>query len=181
MHPSMTSQEIELFKKYVSKSIHYLEFGSGGSTVLADKFQDIKTIVSIESDHSFGNMVQKLCNKALVKWVDIGEISSYGHPKNESMRQFWPNYSCPNDLTIVPDTILIDGRFRVACGLQSCLKYPNATILIHDFTNRPEYHVLLNFLNIVEQVDTLIVAKVKHHNNNSGIIALYEHYKYIQD
>jgi hypothetical protein len=91
----------------------------------------------------------------------------------------WPNYSSADIGT--PDTILIDGRFRVACGLQCCIKHPNATILMHDFTNRPEYHVLLNYMDIVKSVDTLVCVKVKLDNDKEKLLELYDTYKFIQD
>jgi hypothetical protein len=176
MQPAMTYNEIQLFKKYISQSIHYAEFGSGGSTCLVDKMPNIKTGVSIESDNAFRNYVQSLCTKLKVLWIDIGETASYGHPKNESMKHLWENYSKANIGT--PDTILIDGRFRVACGLQCCLNCVDSIILIHDFLNRPEYHILLNFLDIIETCDSLIVARVKSNNNKDNILELYEQYKY---
>ncbi|WP_232473249.1 hypothetical protein [Brachyspira sp. SAP_772] len=59
------------------------------------------------------------------------------------------------------DTILVDGRFRVACVLNSIFYCRNAVIIIHDFFNREYYNVLLNYLDIVEKADTLGVFKIK--------------------
>lgn len=179
MIPAMTLREINVLKTYLYKSTNYVEFGSGGSTVLADTISNIQSIISVESDKMFGKHVQSLCSKAQIIWINIGEISSYGHPKDDSMKNCWPNYSSVD--VGMPDTILIDGRFRVACGLQCCLKYRGSTILIHDFTNRPEYHVLLKFLDIEDQVDTLVVTRVKPNINKEELLTLYEKYMFIQD
>jgi hypothetical protein len=41
------------------------------------------------------------------------------------------------------DLYLVDGRFRVACFMQIILHaHPDALIAIHDFANRPQYHVI---------------------------------------
>ena len=59
--------------------------------------------------------------------------------------------------------ILIDGRFRVACAL-NVLKHINRDtyVYIHDFTDRPKYHVLLNYYEIVDKADRLVkLRKIK--------------------
>ena len=54
----------------------------------------------------------------------------------------------------------MDGRFRVACILQACLKCGDRSrILVHDFFNRPAYFVVLPFLNLVCRVDTFGLFK----------------------
>lgn len=50
------------------------------------------------------------------------------------------------------DLVFIDGRFRVAC----CLKCydvikDECLIAFDDFLNRPEYHVVLNYFDIVDK------------------------------
>jgi len=175
----MSREEVAMFKKYLTQSAHYSEFGSGGSTCLVNSLDTIKTIVSVENDRDFRNKVQALCPRSDVRWINTGNTGAYGHSVNNSQMNLWPDYSAEDIGN--PDTILIDGRFRVACGLQCCIKYPNATILIHDFMNRPEYHILLNFMDVIESVDTLVCVKVKPNNNLQKIHELYEKYKFIQD
>ena len=50
------------------------------------------------------------------------------------------------------DFILIDGRFRVACCLKlfDCIQ-ENCMIAFDDFLNRPQYHVVLEFFDIIEE------------------------------
>lgn len=62
------------------------------------------------------------------------------------------------------DLIFIDGRFRVAC----CLKcYPSISkscfIVFDDFLNRPQYHVVLDYFDIIEktQDNRLTILKKK--------------------
>ena len=172
----MSDREKVLFKKYVSKSVHYAEFGSGGSTLYVDKQPNILSCISVESDPAFADKIRSECKKSSVCHADIGAVSGWGYPADTTPSDKWLNYSKYDVGT--PDTILIDGRFRVACILQSCLTHPNAVLMIHDFTNRPEYHCVLPYLNIIEVADTLVVATIQL---NDSIHELYERYKFITD
>ena len=59
--------------------------------------------------------------------------------------------------------MLVDGRFRVACALQLLLRSRKKTprILVHDFTPREYYHVLLKFFDVIEQADTAVILERK--------------------
>jgi hypothetical protein len=54
--------------------------------------------------------------------------------------------------------ILVDGRFRVACALHA-IDYldNNGILLVHDYTNRPQYHVIEQFYRKIGGVETLAV------------------------
>jgi hypothetical protein len=44
------------------------------------------------------------------------------------------------------DLYLIDGRFRVACFMETLMRCkPDAVLLMHDYAPRPEYHVVEQF------------------------------------
>ena len=77
------------------------------------------------------------------------------------------------------DLVLIDGRFRVACAALICLhpKYVKR-ICFDDFTSRPQYHVILPFIDILETVDTMIVFQPKVGFDRAALQELYETYKY---
>jgi hypothetical protein len=56
------------------------------------------------------------------------------------------------------DLVLIAGRFRVACGLNSFDKITNTTIVLYDdFVHRKEYYVVLKCYDLIE-VRHLMVA-----------------------
>ncbi len=59
------------------------------------------------------------------------------------------------------DVVLVDGRYRVACALRA-LKYTDqeSVVIIHDF-HRRVYHVVLDYYEVVERADTLIVLRKK--------------------
>ena len=146
----------------LGQSRSYLEFGSGGSTVLAAKTTPV--IVSVESDKSFLQAVQDKIKQMqlhpqLAEFIhaNIGMTTRWGNPlvkrpTSERVEQ-WGRYpTAPWAVLqreqIVPDTVLIDGRFRVACALESLAHLPpksQSRILVDDYTSRPEYAPITEF------------------------------------
>lgn len=146
----------------LTQSRSYLEFGSGGSTVLAAKTTPI--IVSVESDKGFLQAVeaklrQMQLRPALAEFIhaDIGMTTRWGNPlvkrPTPERVEHWGRYpTAPWAVLqreqIVPDTVLIDGRFRVACALESLAHLPpksQSRILVDDYTSRPEYAPITEF------------------------------------
>lgn len=140
----------------------YLEFGSGGSTVLAAKTTPV--IVSVESDKSFLQAVEAKVRQmplrpALAEFIhaNIGITTRWGNPlvkrPTTERVEHWARYpTAPwavlQQAQIVPDTVLIDGRFRVACALESLAHLPpksHSRILVDDYTSRPEYAPITEF------------------------------------
>ena len=164
--PAMTEDEKKLFKKYLKRATHYFEFGSGGSTVWA--VEQGLTVQGVESDPNWVNALQdKLGQQCQIKVVDIGPTGDWGYPLTEQKDKF-PLYS----QSILEhaqsfDLILIDGRFRVACimtaieHIEKNKSQDKSLIFIHDFWNRPQYHCVLDFLDVVERTDSAGVFKVK--------------------
>jgi len=58
------------------------------------------------------------------------------------------------------DLILIDGRFRVACALNLFDQIENnTTIIFDDFLNRKNYHVVLEYYDIVMKAGRTVILK----------------------
>ena len=77
------------------------------------------------------------------------------------------------------DLVLIDGRFRVACALQTILNTNDDVIILwHDFTDRPYYHEILKFLEIKHTAGTMVLLKKKENTDKKEIEKLFEKYKY---
>lgn len=174
----MSPAERATWSRYVHRARHYAEYGAGGSTVVASTIRTLTSILSIESDPDFAETVRRQAPKAVVRWVDVGPIESYGHPADESKKTSWPTYSAQDLGT--PDLVLVDGRWRVACICHVLNTYPNATLLVHDFTHRTEYHEVLTLCNIVEHVESLVVLARKSTVTDGAIDDLYERFKYEQ-
>lgn len=146
----------------LGQSRSYLEFGSGGSTVLAAKTTPV--IVSVESDKGFLQAVEAKLRQMQLRPVlaefihaNIGITTRWGNPlvKRPTPQRLeqWARYPTAPWATlqkeqIVPDTVLIGGRFRVACALESLAHLPpksQSRILVDDYTSRPEYAPITEF------------------------------------
>jgi len=190
----MSKNEREAFDKILKKSEGYLEFGSGGSTIRALQKSKAK-IYSVDSSLEWFEFMRKYFfvryfEKRRLHFflINIGVTKGWGYPVNDSSKHLFPQYSS-NIFKNVDvenlDTFFIDGRFRVACTLKVILQVSafdnrNKIILIHDFwnCNREYYHVVLNYLEIIEMVDSLGVFKIKENLNISDVENDYEQYKY---
>lgn len=165
LKPAMTEAECALFTSYLEKAKAVLEFGAGGSTALAGRL-GVPHVVSVESDKAWLDMLAgqpDLKNVTFVPLhVDIGPTGAWGFPSDKATAASWPAYYSAvwSKLDRAPDLILVDGRFRVACALSCVLNAkPGTVIIVHDFWNRPEYHVILRYLICTDRVDTLGVFK----------------------
>lgn len=188
----MTKDELRLLHSYLDSSKNYLEFGSGESTIYASNVPTIQHIDSVESserhvrEHLQPNAAitcALLKGKLVFHIIDIGETLDWGYPYNENRKHLWPNYSL-SVFTIQShhDLVLVDGRFRVACTLSCILNTPeDCNIMIHDFWNRPEYHIVLKYLRIKDKVDTLGVFSKKQEYDPNKLQSLIKTYQYIPD
>jgi hypothetical protein len=115
--------------------------------------------------------------------VDIGPTKKWGYPKSNNDQNLFAAYSSKIFESIDSrsiDLALVDGRFRVACTLKvimSCYENNNLKILIHDFWNRENYHILLKYLDTVNKADTLGLFTIKNNINMRSVEIDYEEYK----
>ncbi|MFG1417586.1 glycosyltransferase family 2 protein [Xanthobacter sp. V0B-10] len=165
--PRMSDPEREMFQRALEGVENFLEFGAGGSTALAAR-TGVKRIVSVESDVQWLDLLAQRPEIAAVDFtalhIDIGPTGAWGMPSDPAAAPKWPAYyqAVWNKLSWQPDLVLVDGRFRVACTLATILNCaPETRIVIHDFWNRPQYHVVLRHLDTLERIDTLGVFRAK--------------------
>ena len=52
-------------------------------------------------------------------------------------------------------------------------------ILIHDFNMREKYHVILEFTDVIDTADSMILLKIKKQIDRLKVAQMYEEYKYI--
>ena len=185
----LTEQEKEAIVNEISCSKKYLEFGSGGSTFIAINTQT--EIYSVESDANWIDYLKSYkaiynatkSGKLNFSYVNIGKTKEWGYPVDDSMQDNYPTYSSEIFKKIPSvqdvDLVFVDGRFRVACALQTILNCSkNTKIMVHDYTFREYYHIIEQFLDIVKVVDTLAIFKIKEDINIEYVKELYEQYKY---
>ncbi len=152
-----------------------MEYGSGGSTYNATLRNNIKKIVSVESDKEWYNNILKITesynNKKLIyEYIELNaKPNNFGYPENVSseIMKSYPNI-IEKYKDIPFDLVLIDGRFRVACAL-IIFKYinNNCYVIVDDIIGREHYNEIFNFYDIIESGGRMIVFKKKNVNNPS--------------
>lgn len=185
LQPEMSKPEIAHYQALLNDFRTVVEFGSGGSTLLA--VTGGARVISVESDanwiarlRTFGEIrAAEESGQLTFIHVNIGQVGAYGRPVDTTARHTWPYYplspwaECP-----APDLVLVDGRFRVACIAQAVLHCRRKSlIIVHDFWSRPAYHQALKLLNWVSSVDSMAVFKRRLWSRSTALI-LFEQYKF---
>jgi len=185
----MKPQDKLLFYKYLDAATHYLEYGAGGSTAQASRRPGLRTLVSVESDPDWYATVQRHVVASSTRSDRLLHIAmdtrpnTWGYPGPSSCHEERAAYSrvirtLDPALQASLDVVLIDGRFRVACCLH-CYESigDHCRILFDDFLDRPQYSIVLDFYELVEQTadKTLVVLKKKP--GPSPPAALIAHYE----
>jgi len=161
---------VDWFERLLKGHDRYVEYGTGGSTVLASKI-GIPT-VSMESDAKFLELVKaKLTDLSLLDETvnqylhrDIGPVGRWGRPKSPNNSRYFEafrKYSDfpPGDFGGRSVLVLVDGRFRVAAALKAArgLCEAQGSIVVDDYLGRKEYHVLERFLELKDLVGVMAV------------------------
>jgi hypothetical protein len=139
--PHMSNDAINYLTLKFKSVNTYLEYGAGGSTVLAAKI-GVDYCYSVESDPVFAEAVREkisIYSDVQVRFVlpDIGPVGEWGYPKDSSQCHKWHNYALYVWEIIrknnrIPELILIDGRFRISCFLISLINSPPETAIVFD-------------------------------------------------
>ncbi len=164
--PFLDDEATVALRDYLARSGFYLEFGSGGSTVLASRL-GLETI-SVDNDAYFLRAVsRKLAAGHRVTQIhaDIGLTVEWGYPafKRPTPARLarWRRYIALPFARIAernrfPDFVLVDGRFRVACALESARQAQLAgqatTIMVDDYGLRDQYAPLEKHLGAPRRV-----------------------------
>ena len=132
-----------------------LEYGSGGSTVMAAEMAG-KRVFSVESDPAWLDNMRAYFDanppaaKLFLHHGDIGPTKSWGHPLDEDDFRQWPDYPLSiwsHNRFLQPEVVLIDGRFRMACFLTTLfLTSAPVTVLWDDYIDRTNYHAVEDFV-----------------------------------
>lgn len=186
MEPHLSKNDKKMFYKYLDKINVYFEYGSGGSTYQTSIKKNIKTIYSVESDITWQNKLKELITTPNINYI-FNEMDTqpniWGMPGKNATDIQKINYS--NQITKLSkeeqdsiDLVFIDGRFRVACCLKcyNIIK-DNCLIAFDDFLNRPQYHIVLKYFDIIEKTQDnrmVILKKKKNVNIPKELIEKYE-------
>lgn len=154
----------EFYINQVLSSKFIVEYGSGSSTFFCavNKIP----IVSVESDLNYLKYLKKEINsytpqnlsKNLLH-ADLGITKELDYPINEGPHRSFPQYALlpwtnlmPQDP--VPDLVLIDGRFRVACMLATMVNITKPTkVLFDDYIGRNYGEIIEKYIQPQKFID----------------------------
>lgn len=162
--PGLTLPEAEAahLREACGQARAILEYGSGGSTVMAAEMPG-KRIWSVESDADWAAMMRgwfaanppATGSEVEIVWADIGPTKAWGHPRDKSGWQRYARYPLGiwERADVTPDLVLVDGRFRTGCALAAALhaKAP-LRLLFDDYVPRPHYHAVEAFLGAPRRI-----------------------------
>jgi len=183
IQPHMSREKIQLLEESMDRANHYLEYGMGGSTVLAAR-KNLKSIVAVDSSEAWVNTVKSeiegttFAADIQLLHVNLGETGDWGYPTDHSHITNWPSYysgawNSYHDKNNYPDLIFIDGRFRVPCFLYSLLhSKPDTRILWDDYLERTSYHLVESVLQPQGIVDDMVIFNLKEDLNKELITVL---------
>jgi hypothetical protein len=170
----MPDEEKEYLISCLDESNFYLEYGSGGSTLEGLK-KVKKGMITVESDKAF---LEKVLSetppnpkpKFLPMVPDLGPIGDWGYPTSAEKSAHFYTYSVfpwitaqRNNFEI--DTVLVDGRWRVACVITSiCFSKRPIKILLDDYDERPFYHGVEGIAGPPKMVGRIAVFNVDPKN-----------------
>lgn len=187
----MSEEEKAIFDEAIKESQYYIEFGMGGSTLRS--LQKSKAMIySVESSSEWINCMRKYFvvryfeNKRLhIFPVNIGPVRDWGYPESDEFKNLFETYSSSIFQSIdtnLIDLALVDGRFRVACTLRivlaCCHENSRIKIIIHDFWDRPHYHIVLKYLDTVKRADSIGLFSIKKNIDLKSVETDYETYKF---
>jgi hypothetical protein len=167
----MSPAEIDRFTELLAASANYLEFGCGGSTLLAARAgvraisveADPDWLLQVAADETISRAVE--AGRLTLHYADIGPVGRWSRPKSTTPRAAWARYwlSVWSAVEEAPDLVLVDGRFRAACAIVSLMASPTALVLVHDYDLktpiRRSYGCIDGVGELVDLTDTLATFK----------------------
>jgi hypothetical protein len=191
--PHLSNAAAEKWHSDVAESKVMVEYGAGGSTLAA--IRHVSLLVSVDTDKRFLKAVERgvsaIADRGAFHPVhaNIGLTWHWGMPvivaPSPTRLEKWRKYPIAPWLALeglgeVPDLIFIDGRFRVACVLESFLMLPagaECKFLMDDFVGREDvYGCILEFVKDVKEHDRMISFRRKDSFDRHRCSALLETY-----
>jgi hypothetical protein len=130
----------------------YIEYGCGGSTLLADRF--FREIIAFDTDTRWCDRMNAQLRHGRVHYIDVGETGDWGTPKEmteENAQKIAACFRGPGLQARASNKlfVLIDGRCRVltACHVFQYVKKGDI-VLVHDFVDRREYYDILQMYDL---------------------------------
>jgi hypothetical protein len=147
---SMSGKRLSSALGTICRNKSVFDWGSGGSTILIS--QVAKTVVSIETDKKYSRFMRirvKNMQNVTILYANIGFTKAYGEPLTILRKIMSQRYLNVTDIffkninfnNFQPEIVIIDGRFRVWCALESIQNIKGDFLLVFDdYVSRSEYH-----------------------------------------
>ncbi len=142
------ARESDFLRRHYEAAETILEYGSGGSTVLAAQLG--RTVFSVESDKAWADRlaahVDPISPDVHVHYADVGPTGPWGVPMKPREHRKFPGYALSvwdRPDFVEPDLVLIDGRFRASCLVAVMMRATRpVTVLFDDYLKRGYYHAV---------------------------------------
>jgi hypothetical protein len=145
---TMPQQEAETLRSAYAAAEVILEYGSGGSTLVAGELPG-RRVFSVESSTKWIAMMEGWLTQnppkaqVVLHHGNIGKTGDWGSPASNKTVGRWSAYPVSvwdrPDFEH-PDVVLIDGRFRLACALTVLFRITRPVkVLMDDYVGRPGY------------------------------------------
>jgi len=158
----------------------YLEWGSGGSTVLA-AWRAVQEgmplhVVSVDNSEAWNGQLRRkhpvlaeaeAAGKLAFRAADTGEVGAWGRPVNWISRapalqrsQATAYVEMANVSQCCFDLVLVDGRFRVACMLHALrLAHERTVVLVHDSPRYLLHPAVQRYYQVAFQIGELAALR----------------------
>jgi len=146
------AEDWKLFREAVVGCKSYGEYGVGDSTLYVDEHEPCP-VKSAETDVIWAEKIANITSgNVQIAHIDLGDVGPWGRPTGYSRAsKFTEYFGAPFSNGFVPDVVLVDGRFRVACFLTALLSSrPGTIIIFDDYVPRPQYHVVESIVQPAE-------------------------------
>ena len=166
-----------------------LEYGTGGSTILALESNPNTIVYACETDSAWlGRLMLHLAEKKISDRVypvhlDIGQTGAWGVPvfdeglpmTSSRMQKFLQAPLIPWKLIRKhgqhPDLVFIDGRWRNACFLATLLFARKEVLVVwDDYLDRPQYHLYETMIKPVKFLGRSAVYELQPDNYDAAEI-----------
>jgi hypothetical protein len=165
--PHLDDETAAWLEDQLRKTKLYLEFGSGGSTVLANSLGVAS--ISVESDRFYAKAVRRGLahpETAQIEVPPMGITAEWGMPlffrRRKGSRYIAAGFDALDGR--FPDFILVDGRYRVGCALESArrahLAGKTALLMLDDYDGRPFYQFVEEHLGTPDRIGRGALFKI---------------------
>ena len=187
----MTSGNVfEAINQFSDGKKVFLEYGTGQSTIQA--VENGLLTISVETDWQYFLKIIERLEPFIQKqqfwgfYCDIGPVKKWGYPSDDLADPKFLRYSYfpwvqAGRMSVEPDLILIDGRFRVASFVTSYQRAnPGTIILFNNYHTRPWYHVVEKIAGPIFRLGDLAVFRVteigKKEFSDEKLFTLVQHF-----